>query len=100
MAKLNEESIKTLSKLCRIKCTEEEQAKLLVDMQKIVNYVEQLHEINTENVKPLNHVLAEVANVEREDVVGATLSREEFLKNAPDKISGLIRVPPVIKKQQ
>jgi aspartyl-tRNA(Asn)/glutamyl-tRNA(Gln) amidotransferase subunit C len=100
MAKLDKENIKTLSKLCRIKCNEEEQAALLENMQKILAYVEQLQEINTENVKPLNHVLVDVANVMREDVVGETLPREVFLKNAPDKISGLIRVPPVIKKQQ
>lgn len=100
MAKLDKESIKTLSKLSRIKCSEEEQERLLEDMQKILNYVEQLHEVNTENVKPLNHVLPDVANVMREDIVGETLPRQEFLKNAPDQIGGMIRVPPVIKKHQ
>lgn len=100
MAKLDKESIKTLSKLCRIKCTEEEQEKLLENMQKIIDYVEQLHEVNTANVKPLNHVLADIANVMRDDEIGASLPREMFLKNAPDQIGGLIRVPPVMKKQQ
>lgn len=100
MANLDKESIKTLSKLSRIKCSEEEQEKLLESMQKILKYVEQLHEVNTENVRPLNHVLPDVANVMREDEVGETLPRQEFLKNAPDQIGGMIRVPPVIKKHQ
>lgn len=100
MAKLDKETIQNLSKLCRIKCTEEEQEALLGSMQKILNYVEQLQEIDTENVKPLNHVLSDVVNVEREDKVEKILPREELLKNAPDQIGGLIRVPTVIKKQQ
>lgn len=98
MPNINKETIRTLSKLCRIQCSEEEQAKLLENLQSILNYMEQLHEINTDHVEPLNHVLTDVVNVEREDVVGETLPRELFLKNAPDQIGGMIRTPPVIKK--
>lgn len=99
MSELDKESLKKLTKLCRIQCTEEETDRLLHDLQKILDYVDQLQEIDTENIAPLNHVLSDVTNVMREDSVGETLSREVFLENAPDQIGGLIRVPPVIKKQ-
>jgi len=33
----------------------------------------------------------------REDLVVPTLTREEFLANAPAHVGGMVRVPPVIK---
>ena len=98
MANLDKETIKYLSELCRIECTDEEQASLLEDLGSILGYIDQLNEIDTENVPPCNHVLADMANVMREDVVGETLPRETFLENAPSQVGGLIRVPPVIKQ--
>lgn len=97
MSKLNKESIKSLIQLSRIDCSEEEQAALLQDLAKILAYIEQLQEIDTENVPPCNQVLAGMSNVMRDDVVGETLSRDVFLSNAPSQIGGMIRVPPVMK---
>lgn len=97
MAKLDREIVKKLSKLCRIHCTENEADKLVVDLQKILDYVQQLESIDTDGVSPCNHVLEEVVNVMRDDIVGKTMPRELLLSNAPDKIGGFIRVPPVLK---
>jgi len=99
MAQLNRETIKALSGLCRIHCTEEDEESLLKDLGKILEYVEQLGKIDTTDIAPCNHVLESMINVEREDIVGETLPREEFLANAPESISGMIRVPPVIKNR-
>jgi aspartyl-tRNA(Asn)/glutamyl-tRNA(Gln) amidotransferase subunit C len=98
MAKLDKETIKQLTALCRIDCTPEEQASLLVDLKKILDYIELLDQIDTENVPPCNHILEDILNVMREDTVGEVLSREDFLANAPSHIGGMIRVPPVIKQ--
>lgn len=98
MSNLDKETIKQLTRLCRIDCTEEEQESLLQDLKKILNYFEQLKEIDTENVAPCNQVLEELVNVMRDDVVGDVLSRDVFLANAPAHIGGMIRVPPVIKQ--
>jgi aspartyl-tRNA(Asn)/glutamyl-tRNA(Gln) amidotransferase subunit C len=97
MAKVDEETIKELSRLCRIECTEEEQKSLLKDLKKILDYIEQLQQIDTENVPPCNHIFEEMVNVMREDEVGEVLNREVFLANAPSHVGGMIRVPPVIK---
>lgn len=99
MSTLNKETIKKLTQLSRIACTEEEQDKLLSDLEKILAYFEQLKEVDTENVTPCNHVLADIVNVMRDDVVGPTLSRDKFLANVPAKpFAGMVRVPPVIKQ--
>ena len=98
MAKLDKETIKQLTGLCRIECSEEEQTALLEDLKKILNYIEQLDQIDTESVPPCNQVLEDMANVMREDEVGGLLNRDAFLANAPSHIGGMIRVPPVMKQ--
>lgn len=97
MVKLDKKAIAKLTKLSRIACTSEEEDAILQDLQQILVYFEQLEKINTENVPPCNHVLADIVNVTRDDIVGPTLSREAFLNNAPSHIGGMIRVPPVLK---
>src|ERR1700730_15409313 len=97
MAQLDKQTIARLTKLSRIACTEEECEALLDDLKKILNHIEQLQEIDTEDVPPCNHVLADIVNVMREDKVGPTLKREDFLANVPSQIGGMIRVPPILK---
>lgn len=99
MAKLTRESIKNLAKLSRIHCTAEEEESLLKDLDKILQYVEQLNEVNTKDVTPCYQVLEGMGNVFREDEVKDLLSRELFLANAPDQIGGMIRVPPVLQQE-
>ena len=98
MADINKETVRYLAKLCRIACTEEQEEALLHDMQKIIGYIELLDEIDTEGLAPCNNVSESLIQAPlREDLTGDVLSREEFLKNAPQHIGGLIRVPQVLK---
>ena len=98
MAELDSKTIKSLIELSRIDCSEEEQERLLKDLRSILDYIDLMNEVDTTHVLPCNHVLEEISNVTREDVVGTPLSRELFLSNAPSHIGGMIRVPPVIKQ--
>jgi aspartyl-tRNA(Asn)/glutamyl-tRNA(Gln) amidotransferase subunit C len=101
MANLTKETVHYLTKLARIACTKEQEDALFEDMQKIVSYVEQLGELNTEGVTPCNTVVQYVDKTPlRQDVTGQTLSRDEFLKNSPSHIGGMIRVPQVLKDKQ
>lgn len=97
MAKLDKQTIQTLTQLSRIDCSEEEQEALLRDLENILVYFEQLQEIDTSHVTPCRQVLEGMANVMRDDVVGETMPREAFLNNAPSQIGGMIRIPPVMK---
>lgn len=98
MAELDKKTIKALTRLSRIQCTEEEEDAILDDLKKILSYIDQLNELDTRDVKPCNHVLEGIVNVWREDEVGKTLPREVFLSNAPSQVGGLVKVPPVIKQ--
>lgn len=95
---INKETIKNLTQLSRIECSEEEQQQLLDNLKKILKYIDQLNEVDTQHVLPCNHVLDDIANVTRDDVVGESLPREKFLANAPSHIGGMIRVPTVLKQ--
>lgn len=97
MDQLNKNTIENLTKLSRIACSEEEQEALLKDLRKILTYVEQLQEVDTSHVAPCNHVLSDIVNVEREDVVGNILARKDFLDNT-QQVGGLVKIPPVIAK--
>jgi aspartyl-tRNA(Asn)/glutamyl-tRNA(Gln) amidotransferase subunit C len=94
---LDKQVIKTLTQLSRIECTESEQEAILKDLEKVLKYVEQLQEIDTEKVPPCNHVLEGMANVMREDAAGEAMSRETFLSNVPSKTGGLVRIPSIFK---
>lgn len=98
MPAFDEQTLHNLEKLCRIDCSPEEERKLLDSLNEVLGYMESLSEIDTTNVASCNDVLrGMLKNRMRDDIVANTLSREQFLSNAPDQIGGMVRVPPVLK---
>jgi aspartyl-tRNA(Asn)/glutamyl-tRNA(Gln) amidotransferase subunit C len=89
--------LQSLKQLCCIDISAEEEEKILQDLKRIVQHVDQLQTLDTEGVPPCHHVIQGQSNVMRDDLVGETLDRSRFLANAPDQIGGLVRVPAVIK---
>ena len=89
--------IDNLSHLARLNFSEEEKKVLEQDLSKMIAFVEQLNEVNTDGVEPLLH-MGDAVNVLREDVLKGSVTREEALLNAPDKDDQFFRVPKVIKK--
>lgn len=70
--------------------------KMKDDMNKMIDFVGKLNEVNTEGIEPLIH-LTEELNVLREDVPYSETTQEEALKNAPKKDSDYFRIPKVLK---
>lgn len=92
------QALELLKKLCRIECTPEEESDIAASLSRVLDYVAQLKEIDTDGVKSCRYVLRSmVKNQMREDVVKDTLSKESFLGNAPEQIGGMIRIPTVMK---
>lgn len=96
MVSIDKETIKKLTRLSRIQCNEEEQEKLVCDLKSILEYVEQLQEVDTGDLAPCDNVLGTASQM-REDIVGEILPRERFLENVPQVRAGMVMVPPVIK---
>jgi len=95
MARIDRDVVKKLTQLSRIECNEKERDELQVDLKNILVLFEELQQVDTEGVAPCNTVLEEISNVMREDAVGETLTREEFLVNCPS-IGGMVRVPTIL----
>lgn len=90
------QTIKKLAHLARLEFNEEKEQEMLQDLNKILNWMDQLRELDTTHVEPLIHMSEEV-NVLREDVAKNTVTHEEALLNAPKKDSDYFRVPKVLE---
>ena len=54
--KIDKNTINKIAKLSRIKLEEKEADSLIKDLNSILDWVEQLNEVNTDNIEPLNNV--------------------------------------------
>jgi aspartyl-tRNA(Asn)/glutamyl-tRNA(Gln) amidotransferase subunit C len=90
--KVDKNTIRKIIHLSRLEFDEKAEESLLTDVNKILDWVEKLKEIDTDKVSPLTHMSAEV-NIMREDVIANTLKHEEALINGPKKDSDYFRVP-------
>ena len=90
------EEVEKIAKLAKLKFKEDEIEKFTKQMNDILEYMEQLNEINTDDIEPLYHVI-EVGNVLRKDDVKQSSPKEEILKNAPVKSNDFILVPKIIQ---
>ena len=93
---ITRKQVEYVADLSRIELTEEEKEKFAGQLGKIVEYVEQLNELDVSRVEPMSHAV-ELQNVQREDAVKPSLTPDEALANAPDRKDGFFRVPKVIE---
>ena len=92
---LSSEQVRAVALLARLHLTDDELARMTEQLNKIVEYVEQLHEVDTEEVEPLAHPLP-ISNVFRDDRLRPSLPRDVALRNAPDTDGEFFLVPPVL----
>ena len=90
------QTIRGLAHLARLEFNETKEQEMLSDLNKILNWMDKLNELNTDHVEPLIHMTEEV-NIMREDVAKNTVTHEEALRNAPKKDSDYFRVPKVLE---
>ena len=92
---IDTKTVKHTATLVRLGISEEEALKFSEQFSSIIDYFKMLNEVDTEDVTPASD-LANAENVLREDVVRPSMSREEFLKNAPQSERGYVKVPTVL----
>ena len=81
---LTASEVRWVALLARLELTEAELETMTRQLSSIVDYVDQLKQVNTEGVEPLAHALP-VHNVFREDEPRPSLPTAEALANAPDR---------------
>ena len=94
---ITNELVDKVANLSRLHFDEAEKPAIKKDLQRMIQFIEKLDELDTSKVEPLLHMTDNI-NVLREDVVKGSISREEGLKNAPVHDGQFFKVPKVIKK--
>jgi len=93
---ITRENVKQVAMLSRIRLREDELDLFAGHLTKIVGYVDQLKELDTDNVAPTTHVLL-LKDVYREDAVKVSLRRKDVLFNAPSSDEEFVKVPRIIE---
>lgn len=93
---ITEETIEYVEILAKLSLAEEEKKQVKEDMQKMLNYIDKLNELDTSDVQPMSHVLS-IQNIFREDTVTNKENREAMLANAPQQKDGQYQVPKTVE---
>ena len=94
---LKKEDVIKVAQLAKLKLKEEEIELFSKQLPQIVNFVEKLNELDTENVKPFYELIDKTTPM-REDIPENGFSQEEALSNAPEAEDGFFVVPRVVEK--
>ena len=92
---INEAVMDNVEILAKLSLSNEERVRAMEKMQEILDYMEKLNELDTENVEPLVN-LYERGNVFREDQVQDNDIKEMIVEGAPRKKDGQYMVPKTI----
>ena len=95
-ATVNKETIEKIARLARIHVAEDRQDELSGELDKILSWVAQLSEVNTEGVEPLTSVVARV-QPQRADLVDDGGDARRVTANAPAATHGFYSVPKVVE---
>ena len=93
---INDEVIEYVGILAKIELNEEEKEQAKKDMNRMLDYIDKLNELDVSGVEPMSHVFP-VSNVFREDVITNTDTRDAILENAPAKKDGCFKVPRTVE---
>jgi aspartyl-tRNA(Asn)/glutamyl-tRNA(Gln) amidotransferase subunit C len=96
MSQLTKEEVLKLSKLARLRLSDDEVNKYVLELGKILSYVEQLSEVDTSDLKPTNHITGLHSVFRKDEVVEYQSKPEELLKAAPKSENGYIKVKRMI----
>ena len=89
------DDVRYIAALARLRFSEADEHRLAEQMSTVLDYMDQLGELDTTGVPPMAHVL-DLTNVTRPDTVVQRITTDEALRNAPEADSDYFRVPKVI----
>lgn len=87
--------VRKVAKLARLDLSEAEVGEFTRQLGGILEYVEKMNQLDTQEVTPLAHCLA-ISNCFRDDVVKDSLGTEKALANAPERDGDFFKVPKIL----
>ena len=94
--KITLEEVKRVAALARFQISPEEAEHLTRQLDKTLQYMEKLDQLDTANVEPLAHVM-DIVNAFREDKITQQRNTEALLSNAPARERNFFKVPKIIE---
>lgn len=94
--RISDETMEYVSILAKLELSSDEKKQAKKDMERMLDYIDKLNELDTQGVEPMSHVFP-VQNVFRKDLVTNTDCREELLLNAPEQKEGSFQVPRIVE---
>ena len=95
--KITEEMVNHIAHLARLEFEGEDKKAIIRDMENIVDFMDRLNELDTDQIEPLIFMSDEV-NCLRDDIAQVTITQKEALQNAPRKDSDYFRILKVLDK--
>ncbi|HEY2931140.1 MAG TPA: Asp-tRNA(Asn)/Glu-tRNA(Gln) amidotransferase subunit GatC [Acidobacteriota bacterium] len=93
------EEVKHIADLSNLEFSQQELEGFILQFSKILDYIEQLRQVDTEGIEPTYHAVPFKIDRQRArpDEEQASLDRNRAVSNAPDEDQGQFRVPKVIR---
>lgn len=92
---LSTDDVEKVAMLARLRLNVEELESMTRQLGQVLEYVQQLEEIDTQQVEPMAHAV-ELENVLADDELQTSLPREKALAAAPKTDGETFLVPPVL----
>ena len=94
--KIKSDELKYVANLARIKIDDDQLVLFSGQLNKILEYIDKLRQLDTKKIEPMSHVL-DISNVYRKDTIKDSFKNQDTLKNAPESKKGFFKVPKVIE---
>lgn len=91
---LTKQEVEHIAQLARLGLSEDEKEKFREQLSKILDYVNQLQEVNTKNIEPISQITG-LENIERGDLMKQGDYKEKLLKLAPERENNHFKVKAV-----
>ena len=95
---IDREQVHKVALLARLDLTPEEEEQFTTQMGSILDYFEQLSELDVSNVQPTTRAI-DVSNVTRADQLQPYGDRETILNQAPDQEGDFFKVPQIMSAE-
>ncbi len=92
---MKKSDIEHIARLAKLKLTDQEIEKFAGELTPILKHFQELAQLDTGNVTPLI-TASEIEYWMREDKVEKTITAEDTVANAPERVGNLFKVPPVV----
>tara|TARA_Y100000590_G_scaffold14968_1_gene18019 strand:+ start:4866 stop:5153 length:288 start_codon:yes stop_codon:yes gene_type:complete len=94
--KIDKNTTQKIARLCKLRVNNEEIEELSLQLSSILDWVEQLNEVNTEDIEPLSSVSTENLPLRKDEESKKDLSKE-ILSNSPENLENFFVVPKVVE---